>query len=83
MQYRIALALAAMMIAGPAIAQTPQAAPASKPHPVAAPAPAKTTKPANAPVVRTAKSMDCSKQADAKALHGKPRKMFMSSCKKA
>ena len=32
---------------------------------------------------RTAKSLECSKQADAKSLHGKPRKKFMSSCKKA
>ena len=32
---------------------------------------------------RTAKSLECSKQADAKNLHGKPRKTFMSTCKKA
>ena len=32
---------------------------------------------------RTAKSLECSKQADAKSLHGKPRKKFMSQCKKA
>ena len=32
---------------------------------------------------RTEKSLECSKQADAKSLHGKPRKKFMSSCKKA
>ena len=32
---------------------------------------------------RSAKSMECSKQADAKGLHGKARKKFMSSCKKA
>jgi invasion protein IalB len=32
---------------------------------------------------RTAKSLDCSKQADAKSLHGKPRKKFMSQCKRA
>jgi len=44
------------------------------------PSPAKTTQ-ANKP--RTAKSLECSKQADEKALHGKPRKKFMSSCKKA
>jgi hypothetical protein len=31
---------------------------------------------------RTAKSLECSKQADEKALHGKPRKKFMSECKK-
>ena len=32
---------------------------------------------------RTAKSLECSKQADEKKLHGKPRKKFMSGCKKA
>ena len=32
---------------------------------------------------RTAKSLACSKEADGKGLHGKPRKKFMSSCKKA
>jgi hypothetical protein len=32
---------------------------------------------------RTAKSLECSKQADAKSLHGKPRKKFMSTCKKS
>ena len=32
---------------------------------------------------RTEKSLECSKQADEKALHGKPRKKFMSECKKA
>jgi hypothetical protein len=45
-----------------------------------APAPdkaAKTSKP------RTEKSLACSKQADEKGLHGKPRKKFMSDCKKA
>ena len=32
---------------------------------------------------RTAKSLECSKQADTKNLHGKPRKSFMRTCKKA
>ena len=32
---------------------------------------------------RTAKSLECSKQADTKNLHGKPRKTFMRTCKKA
>lgn len=31
---------------------------------------------------RTAKSLECSKQADAKGLHGKERKKFRSECKK-
>ena len=50
------------------------AAPAAKP----APATAK-----NGQGQRTAKSLDCSKQADAKNIHGKARKSFMSHCKKA
>jgi hypothetical protein len=32
---------------------------------------------------RTAKSLECSKQADEKGVHGKERKKFMSTCKKA
>jgi hypothetical protein len=32
---------------------------------------------------RTAKSLECSKQADAKGLHGKERKKFRSECKKS
>jgi hypothetical protein len=47
---------------------------------------ATTDKPAAAKKVqapRTEKSLECSKQADEKGLHGKPRKKFMSTCKKA
>jgi hypothetical protein len=32
---------------------------------------------------RTAASLECSKEADGKSLHGKERKKFMSECKKA
>jgi hypothetical protein len=46
---------------------------ASKPSTVAA-------KPA-APMEKTAKSKECSAQADAKGLHGKARKKFRSQCK--
>ena len=44
-----------------------------------------TDKPAAAKVQkpRTEKSLACSKEADGKGLHGKPRKKFMSTCKKA
>ena len=35
---------------------------------------------AEAAKARSAKSMECSKQADAKGLHGKPRKAFRSKC---
>ena len=79
MHYRIAAVAAAMLVAGMAVAQTP----ATKPVPAPAPASISASKPAKPPVVRTAKSLDCSKQADAKGLHGKPRKSFMSGCKKA
>jgi hypothetical protein len=44
-----------------------------------APAPAK---PAAAPVAHTAQSIECSKEADAKGLHGKERKKFRAECKK-
>ena len=76
-----------MATSGGAMAQATapaMATPAAKPSavqmakPVAAP---KATASIQAP--RTAKSLDCSKQADAKGLHGKPRKAFMSACKKA
>jgi hypothetical protein len=70
MKTMIAAIVASTLIAGAAVGQTPAATPAAKPA-------------AKAPVVRTAKSLECSKQADAKGLHGKPRKSFMSSCKKA
>ena len=62
------LALAAsLLLAGSAFAQTPA--------PAAAPA-AKAEKP------RSAASLECSKEADAKGLHGKERKKFRSDCKK-
>lgn len=74
MSYKITAIVVATLMVGTAIAQT-------APTPATLPAPA--AKPAKAPVVRTAKSLECSKQADGKGLHGKPRKSFMSSCKKA
>ena len=79
MQTRIVAFAIAALLTGAAAAQTPAPTPTAKP----AAAKTSTAKPAKAPVVRTAKSLDCSKQADAKGLHGKPRKGFMSSCKKA
>ncbi len=42
--------------------------------------PAATPKKAEAP--RTAASLECSKEADAKGLHGKERKKFRSECRK-
>ena len=71
-------AIATLLLAGSAFAQTPTPAPATKSAP-AKMAPAE--KKAEAP--RTAASLECSKEADTKNVHGKERKKFMSECKKA
>lgn len=68
-----AAAVASLLLGGTAYAQTP--APAAKTE-TTAPAAKKAQKP------RTAESLQCSKDADAKGLHGKERKKFMSDCKK-
>jgi psiF repeat len=65
----IATAFASMLLMGSAFAQT------------AAPAPAAKTE-AKAPMAHSAASLECSKEADAKGLHGKERKKFRSECKK-
>jgi len=68
------LALAAsLLLAGSAFAQTQS--PAASPAPAAPAATSKSTKP------HTAASLECSKEADAKGLHGKERKKFRSECK--
>jgi hypothetical protein len=70
-----ATALASVLLfASPALAQTPAAK-----SDTAAPAAGekKMAKP------RTAASLECSKEADAKGLHGKERKKFRAECKKA
>ena len=75
-----ATAVASLLLMSSAFAQTPATpAPAAKtaPAPTMAPAAKKTEKP------RTAASLQCSKDADAKGIHGKERKKFMSECKKA
>jgi len=65
-----AAAFASLLLMSSAYAQTtPPAA-----------APAATEKKAEKP--RTAASLECSKEADAKGLHGKERKKFRSDCKK-
>jgi hypothetical protein len=75
---------ALLMFAGAGVASAQTAAPATTPAKPAAMAPAKpakaTTKKAS-PVERSAKSKECSTQADAKGLHGKARKTFRSKCK--
>jgi hypothetical protein len=73
------IALISMLaFSGAAFAQAPAAAPAA---PAAAAPAAPAAKTPAAP--RSAKSLDCSKQADTQNLHGKPRKTFMSKCKKS
>jgi hypothetical protein len=70
-----ATAFASLFLMSAAFAQT---------TPPAAPAPAAKTAPM-APAekkARTAASLECSKEADTKSLHGKERKKFMSECKK-
>ena len=63
-----ATAVASLLLMGSAFAQT--TAPAAKTE-------------TKAPVVHSAASLECSRQADAKGLHGKERKKFRSECKKA
>ena len=71
-----ATAFASLFLISSALAQT--TAPATPaPATKMAPAEKKAEKP------RTAESLQCSKDADAKSLHGKERKKFMSECKKA
>lgn len=71
-------AVATLLLAGPAFAQT-TAAPAAKTE--AAPAAGKAI--ATDKKAHSAASVECSKQADEKGLHGKERKKFRSECKKA
>lgn len=68
-----ATAVASLLLMSSAFAQTPAPAPAATP----APAAKKAEKP------RTAASLECSKEADTKGIHGKERHKFMSQCKKA
>jgi psiF repeat len=70
------LSTVALLSTGVAHAQT-----ATPDKPAAAAKPAAAEKKVQAP--RSEKSLACSKDADGKGLHGKPRKKFMSECKKA
>jgi hypothetical protein len=67
-----ATAIASLLLVGSAFAQSP--APAAAPPTKASPT--------KAPVVHSEISLKCSKEADAKGLHGKERKKFRSECKK-
>ena len=72
-----ATAVASLLLMGAAAAQTtaPTKTDATKTE-AKAPAEKKAEKP------RTAASLECSKEADAKGLHGKERRKFRSECKK-
>ena len=73
-----ATAFASLLLVSSAFAQTTApATPAPAPAPKMAPAEKKAEKP------RTAASLECSKEADAKGLKGKERKKFRSECKRA
>lgn len=76
-------AVASFLLVGAATAQTPAPA-ATKTAPAKAAAPADKMAPADktAEKPRTAASLECSKQADAKGLHGTERRKFRSECKK-
>lgn len=69
-----AVAIASLFLMSSAFAQTTTAPAASTP---AATTPAK-----KAEKPRSAESLECSKQADEKGLHGKERKKFRSDCLK-
>ena len=79
-----ATAVASLLLMSAAFAQTTAPAtpaPAAKTAPAPKAAPATAEKKAEKP--RTAASLQCSKDADAKGVHGKERKKFMSECKAA
>jgi psiF repeat len=68
-------AMTACLMGGVAFAQTTAPAPAAPA--AAAPAPTKAAAPA-----QSAQSIECSKEADAKGLHGSARKKFRAECKR-
>jgi len=76
--FATATAVASLLLMGAASAQT--TAPAAKTDAPKADTKAPAEKKAEKP--RTAASLECSKEADAKGLHGKERKKFRSECKK-
>jgi hypothetical protein len=67
-----ATAIASLLMVGSAFAQSTAPAAPNKASPAST----------KAPVVHTEISLKCSKEADAKGLHGKERKKFRSECKK-
>ena len=76
--FATATAVASLLLMGAASAQT--TAPAAKTDAPKADTKAPAEKKAEKP--HSAASLECSKEADAKGLHGKERKKFRSDCKK-
>jgi hypothetical protein len=75
-------AMTAFLIGGAALAQSTTPAPAA-PAAAAPAAAAPAAAPAKAaPAPQSAQSLECSKEADAKGLHGAARKKFRATCKK-
>ena len=70
----VATAFASVLLMSSAFAQGTAPAPATPAAPAA--------KMDKKPVVHSAASLECSKEADAKGLHGKERKKFRSECRK-
>jgi len=77
----ITLGFAAALVASAAFAQTPAPQAPTMPGAATPMNPAPTASPGDGAVAHSAKSLDCSKQADEKGLHGKARKKFRSDCK--
>jgi hypothetical protein len=75
--FATATAVASLLLMGAALAQTPS--PAAKTDAPKADTKAPAEKKAEKP--HSAASLECSKEADAKGLHGKERKKFRSECK--
>jgi invasion protein IalB len=71
------VALASLLLTGTAFAQATAPAAKDTKTETMAPTDKKVAKP------HSAESLECSKEADAKGLHGKERKKFRSECKKA
>ncbi len=75
----IALGFIAALVTGSAFAQAPASPPAATAPAATAPAAPTTGAGKHA---QSAQSLECSKEADAKGLHGKARKKFRQECKK-
>jgi phosphate-selective porin len=77
-----ATAVASLLLMGAASAQTTAPAKTDTTKTDTTRTEAKAPVETNAGKPRTAASLECSKEADAKGLHGKERKKFRSECKK-